>query len=140
MSDIIVSSVFARIFLRTNDSNQYVGPAFMYEPMYWWGEAPPKFIRGRSKIFGYLPPEYEASISIPPKLVLSMREMIKDLRIIPIWVLEQRARDFKLIWSKLTMFGDVLEMQVGITQNEFEHLQIAFGSGIWQSEILITGL
>jgi len=139
MPDIIISTVFARIFLRLNDSNQYIGPAFMYEPMYWWSEDPPKFIRGGSKIIGYLPPEYEASISIPP-LVLSMRETIKDLRIIPIWVLEQRAKDFKYAWSKLSMFGDVLNQQVGVTQSEFEHLQIAFGPGIWESEILITGL
>lgn len=157
--DIILTSVFARIFMRPLNDGRYTGPAFMYDPMRWWQTDSPKFVYGGRKIICQMPPEYDASISVLPppmtmadmaylmqsgndkplrsKLVLSMREMAKDLKLIPLYILEQRAELFHYSWSNVTMFGSAMHQQVGITQEEFEHMQRAFGPGAWESEVLV---
>lgn len=157
--DIILTSVFARIFLRPLDDGRYTGPAFMYDPMRWWQTDSPKFVYGGRKIICQMPPEYDASISVLPppmtmadmvysmqapkqvplrsKIVLSMREMAKDLRLIPLHVLEQRAEIFHYSWSNISMYGSAMHQQVGVTQEEFEHMQRAFGPGTWEAEVLV---
>jgi hypothetical protein len=131
----------------------------MYDPMRWWQTDQPKFVYGGRKIICQMPPEYDASISVLPppmtmadmvysmqsgndkplrsKLVLSMREMAKDLRLIPLYILEQRAEIFHYSWSNISMFGSAMHQQVGVTQEEFEHMQRAFGPGAWESEVLV---
>lgn len=157
--DIILTSVFARIFLRPLDDGRYTGPAFMYDPMRWWQTDQPKFVYGGRKIICQMPPEYDASISVLPppmtmadmvystlhrnekplrsKIVLSMREMAKDLRLIPLYILEQRAEIFHYSWSNISMYGSAMHQQVGVTQEEFEHMQRAFGPGTWEAEVLV---
>ena len=154
--DIILTSVFARIFLRPLDDGRYTGPAFMYDPMRWWQTDQPKFVYGGRKIICQMPPEYDASISVLPpppsiwdmmqsaksaphrsNIVLSMREMAKDLRLIPLYILEQRAEIFHYSWSNISMYGSAMHQQVGVTQEEFEHMQRAFGPGTWEAEVLV---
>lgn len=154
--DIILTSVFARIFLRPLNDGRYTGPAFMYDPMRWWQTDSPKFVYGGRKIICQMPPEYDASISVLPpppsiwdmmqstksaphrsNIVLSMREMAKDLRNIPLYLLEQRAEIFHYSWSNVCMYGRAMHQQTGVTQEEFEHMQRAFGPGTWESEVLI---
>lgn len=171
--DLVLTSVFARIFLRPLNDGRYTGPAFMYDPIRWWSGSPdvssaPKFVYGGRKIICQMPPECDASISVLPpppeiyemiqnygrlptgtmdappkqaplrsKIVLSMRDMAKDLRLIPLHVLEQRAEAFHYSWSNLSMYGSAMHQQVGITQEEFEHMQRAFGPGTWEAEVLV---
>lgn len=134
--DMIFTAIFVRMFMRRLEDGRYTGPYFMYEPMRRWSDSLPKFIYGERRIVCQMPAEYDATMNFYGKSV-SMREMAADLRNIPIEMIQERAEFFHNFWLYIMMIEKGANMQVGLSLEEFEYLQIGVGPGSWEQDVLI---
>lgn len=138
--DIILSAVMMRIFCKPLRDGRYLAPGFMYDVMDYWQNCPPKPVFGKKLIVCHMPMECDAAVVTSDKVTVSLSEMARNIEMIPTDLLASRARMFVSTWDAVAAYTDGLNKQVGIRSAEFERLQVAFGPGAWEREILVTDL
>lgn len=143
--DMVISAIFARIFCKPLQDGRYIAPAFMYAPMAYWQNCDPKLIFGSRKIVCHMPPEYDASMPLVENArqsnarqsIISFREIAKNILVVPTEEIMKRNDVFQESWNNVVEFGNALNQQVGISYEEFLHLQKGLRPGPWVNEVMI---
>lgn len=136
--NIFSSAIFFRLFAKPIKHGNMLAPSFLYPAADYWCPEAPKWVNGENKIVFMRPLECDAAVKMADGRTISLAEMMKSLCNIPFMQLEIIRDDFLFEWDRLVSYApEVLRLQVGLNDEEFNHLYKAFGPGAWVNEIAI---
>lgn len=84
------------------------------------------------------PLECDAAVTMGDGRVITMVEMMASICNIPFMQLELIRDEFLFEWDRLISYApEVLGLQTGLTDEEFNHMYKAFGPGAWVNEVAV---